>query len=185
MEFGKGLLVLLLVLVMFSDAELDDENSKNREDVGQKSNTGETDNEEEIADDDLETAFEQLREIRALRDTIFKLVPASNPFLRDSSIGKQRKGDSHNNEDEDDVDEEDDEDVISKEAALDADATNSWMKAVIAHTKEFKASEENERSLSDGIAAEFWAENEETVADIQDEEIVEPLTPEQQEGSVI
>lgn len=181
MELGKGLLVMLLVLVMFSDAEIGDENDriKNRKDVGQKSSPDEA--EDEIVEEDLENAFEHIREIKALRDTILKLIPGSNMFPRDVLLGKQRKGDSQGEENDDaDLD-----DAIAKDNSQETDVTNSWMKAMIAHVNEMKTIEGNDRNGDDDIGPDTWTDGETTIDNIAEEEIVVPLTPEQQEGSVI
>ncbi|XP_020706533.2 protein sel-1 homolog 1 [Athalia rosae] len=171
MKLGKGLLVLLLLLVMFSDAELE-ETLKKREDIDKKSSL--TD-EEEIVEDDLENTFEHLREIKVLRDTILKLVPTSHPFLRDVLRGKQRKGDSQD---------DDDEDVVQKEnlRETDMEAANSLIKSIVDRVKAMKNSDPNDRSLEEWDGVEFWGEDDISVTDFPEEENTIPLTPEQLEG---
>ncbi|XP_046480220.1 protein sel-1 homolog 1 [Neodiprion pinetum] len=187
MELGKGLLVLLLLLVMFSEAELD-EGLKKREDIGGSKKSGTSDDhDEEIVEEEMENAFEQLREIKALRDTILKLVPASNPFLRDV-VDKQRKGDSQ------DQDEDDDDDVASYTVVRSGskDPEIIRMEEMIAYAKQWKLEKKRERkrreqesrdrNLDDDIGIDSLEENDVSIADVPDEEIIVPLTPEQQEA---
>ena len=122
---------------------------------------------------DLENAFEQLRELKALRDTILKL----EPFLGEK-LPKQQKGDGEEND-------ETSETEVSQESPARMDWTqdpamrNAWMKAMLAHAKGSDKLELELKSIEDDDL-EAWNGEEEQ---IQEEQVEEPLTPEQQEGN--
>ncbi|XP_011697272.1 PREDICTED: protein sel-1 homolog 1 [Wasmannia auropunctata] len=157
-------LLLALFLVSSSAAELET-GSKKRGDITQKSNTNE-ETEEEVAIEDMESAFEQLRELSALRDTIMKLVPTSDPIYE--KIGKQtgRKEDGEGGKTE----------AASKETVENPGTRNVWMKTMIAQTKDTDSLVLNERPF-DEEDLESWEVQE---LYMLDEEVKEPLSAEQQ-----
>ncbi|XP_066586847.1 protein sel-1 homolog 1-like [Prorops nasuta] len=92
MKSTKSVFLTVLVLVMLTKAELNSE-FKKRRDINKKSNSNE-ETEDEVAAEYLENAFEQLRDLRALRDTILKLVPVTDPFFNEkvNKKGKDKSG---------------------------------------------------------------------------------------------
>lgn len=168
MESNRAVVFLLLLalFLLSSTAELES-SSKKRGDITQKSNSNE-ETEEEVAIEDMENAFEQLRELSALRDTILKLVPASDPIYE--KIGKQagRKEDGEAKAES-----------ASKEPLENPGTRNVWMKTMIAQTKDTDTLVINERPL-DEEDMESWEAQE--LYDTLEEEIQEPLSVEQQAG---
>ncbi|XP_015597864.1 protein sel-1 homolog 1 [Cephus cinctus] len=166
MKLFYGVVFLMLALVMVSNADEED-GLKKRGDITQKSNSNE-ESEDESSEEDLENAFEQLRELKALRDTILKLVPSSDPFLNDK-ITKQQKGDS-----------EDEPENAGKEPPENSPSRNVWMKAMIAQPKETDTSDS---SILQTLEEDDWDLPGEEGSDEQvEEEVQEPLTPKQQEA---
>lgn len=144
------------------------ENTKKRGDITQKSNSNE-ETEEEVAVEDMENAFEQLRELSALRDKILKLVPASDPIYDKISKQVNQKDDAEGKTE-----------TTDKENLLENPGTrNVWMKTMIAQTKDIDPSTINARQLEDEDI-ESWEE----LYDILDE-VQEPLSPEQQTGKFL
>lgn len=168
MEANGGVVFLLLLsLFLLSNAELES-SSKKRGDITQKSNSNE-ETEEEVAIEDMENAFEQLRELSALRDTILKLVPASDPIYE--KIGKQSTGRKEDGEGKTET--------TSKETLESPGTRNVWMKTMIAQTKDSDSLVINERSL-DEDDMESWEAQE--LYETLEEEVQEPLSMEQQAG---
>ncbi|XP_018355444.1 PREDICTED: protein sel-1 homolog 1 [Trachymyrmex septentrionalis] len=154
----------LLALFLLSTAELET-GSKKRGDITQKSNTNE-ETEEEVAIEDIENAFEQLRELSALRDTIMKLVPTSDPIYEklNKQTGKKEDGESKA-------------ETANKETLENPGTRNVWMKTMIAQTKDTDTIVLNERSL-DEEDMESWEDQE--LYETLEEEVQEPLSVEQQ-----
>jgi len=161
---GSVVFLLLLALFLLSTAEND---SKKRGDITQKSNTNE-ETEEEVAIEDMENAFEQLRELSALRDTIMKLVPTSDPIYEKMSKQTGRK-----------EEEESKTETTSKETLENPGTRNVWMKTMIAQTKDTDSLVINERSL-DEEDMESWEAQE--LYETLEEDVQEPLSMEQQAG---
>lgn len=149
--------LLLLALCLLSTAELET-GPKKRGDITQKSNSNE-ETEEEVAIEDMESAFEQLRELSALRDTILKLVPASETGRKEDGEGKTE--------------------AVSKETVENPGTRNVWMKTMIAQTKDTDSLVINERPL-DEEDMESWEAQE--LYETLEEEVQEPLSMEQQAG---
>lgn len=168
MGFNRDVVfLLLLALFLLGTAEQLESGSKKRGDITQKSNSNE-ETEEEVAIEDMENAFEQLRELSALRDTILKLVPASDPIYE--KIGKQtsRKEDGEGKTE-----------TTSKETLDNPGTRNVWMKTMIAQTKDTDSLVINERPL-DEEDMESWEAQE--LYETLEEEVQEPLSMEQQAG---
>jgi len=155
--------LLLLALFLLSTAEND---SKKRGDITQKSNTNE-ETEEEVVIEDMENAFEQLRELSALRDTIMKLVPTSDPIYEKQTGRKEE--------------EEGKTETTSKETLENPGTRNVWMKTMIAQTKDTDSLVINERSL-DEEDVESWDERHQELYETLEEDVQEPLSMEQQAG---
>ncbi|XP_072756107.1 protein sel-1 homolog 1 [Anoplolepis gracilipes] len=158
------LLFLGLSLALCAESE---SGSKKRGDITQKSNSNEETEDEIYAVEDVEDAFDQLRELSALRDTILKLVPASDPIYEKISkqVGKK---------DAESKTESPSKDTFKEE---NSGTRNVWMKTMIAETKETDPLVISKRQLDDEDM-ESW-ENQE-LFDMLEEEIQEPLSPEQQ-----
>lgn len=170
MKSNIGVPILLLFLASCSrfNAELESD-TKKRGDITQKSNSNE-ETEEDVTNEDMENAFEQLRELRALRETILKLVPASDTLMNEK-VSKHRKEDAENKVDS-----------VSKEETLENSGTrNVWMKTMIAQTKDVDPLDINSKQL-DEEDMEAW-ENHEQYESLE-EEIQEPLSPAQQAGKL-
>lgn len=165
MKLLTKIIILLFALVMLSNAELED-GLKERDDITQKSKSDE-ESEDEIIESDLESVFEQQRQLKELHDTVLKFVPALDPFLNDK-VAKQQNADS-----------QDDVETLSKKTAQDLAMRNVWTNAVIAHSIAMDAKEQNvPTSEEDGL--ESWSES--GLDNDFEEEIQEPLTPQQQEA---
>lgn len=149
MKLRKELILLLLVMSVTSESVI----SKKRSD------TSEEETEEDVSLE--ENAFEHLQELKALHDTILKIVPASEPYLNDKII-KQKE------ETENELKTKDENSVMK----------NVWMKAMIAQTKNIDLPNNNLRIEEED--SEVW--NDEEQLEAFNEETQEPLTPEQQEG---
>ena len=119
--------------------------------------------------EDAENAFEQLRELKALRDTILKL----EPFLGEK-LQRQKKGEGED-DGESSEKEKSQEPPITMDWTQDPVLRNAWMKAMLAHAKD-PDTQVSESKSSEEEELEAWNEEE------QVEEVQEPLTPEQQEG---
>lgn len=164
---GSVLLLLFLALFLRSNAELEGA-AKKRGDVAQKSNSNE-ETEEDVTNEDMENAFEQLRELRALRETILKLVPSSDALMNEK-VNKHRKEDADSKVES-----------ASKEAPESPGTRNVWMKTMIAQTKDIDSVDINSKQL-DEEDMEAW-ENHEQYETLE-EEVQEPLSPEQQAGKL-
>lgn len=165
---GGVVFLLLLALCLLSTAELET-GPKKRGDITQKSNSNE-ETEEEVAIEDMENAFEQLRELSALRDTILKLVPASDPIYKEISKQTGRKDDGEGKTE-----------AASKETVENPGTKNVWMKTMIAQTKDTDSLVLNERPL-DEEDMESWEAQE--LYETLEEEVQEPLSMEQQAGTL-
>lgn len=172
MKSNEGAVFLLFLAFLSLALCTESENgSKKRGDITRQKSNSKEETEEETAVEDMENAFERLHELSVLRDTILKLVPASDPIYE--KISKQ-------------VDEGKDEE--SKTETLESSSketlenlptrTNVWTKTMIAETKEQDLGI-NERQFDDEDM-ESW-ENQE-LFDMIEEEIQEPLSPEQRTG---
>lgn len=162
---GSAVFLLFLALSLALCAE-SERGTKKRGDLAQKSNSNE-ETEEEVAAEDMESAFEQLRELSALRDTILKLVPATDPIYE--KISKQGGG----------KDAESKTESPSKETLESPGTRSVWMKTMIAETKDTESVLLSGRQLDDEDM-ESW-ENQE-LFEMLEEEIQEPLSAEQQAG---
>ena len=164
---GRMVFLPFLALFLLSTAELET-GSKKRGDITQKSNTNE-ETEEEVAIEDIENAFEQLRELSALRDTIMKLVPTSDPIYEkiNKQTGKKEDGESKT-------------EPANKETLENPGTRNVWMKTMIAQTKDTDSIVLNERPL-DEEDMESWEAQE--LYETLEEEVQEPLSVEQQAGT--
>ncbi|XP_012242125.1 HMG-coA reductase degradation 3 [Bombus vancouverensis nearcticus] len=152
MKLRKELILLLLVMSAASESDV----SKKRSDTS-----------EEEAEEDVsleENAFEHLQELKALHDSILKIVPANEPYLNDK-ITKRKEGTENEPKTKD-------ESPVMK---------NVWMKTMIAQTKNIDLPNSNLRIEEEDN--ETWGE-EEQLEPLSDEP-QEPLTPEQQEAELI
>ncbi|EFN84030.1 hypothetical protein EAI_02759 [Harpegnathos saltator] len=161
MKSNVGVLFLLLFLVscLQSNAELES-TAKKRGDITQKSNSND-ETEEDVTNEDMENAFEQLRELRALRETILKLVPASDSLINEKVNNKHRKEDTDGKVDS-----------VNKEPLESSGTSNVWMKTMIAQTKDMDPLDINSKQL-DEEDMEAW-ENHEQYETLE-EEVQEPL----------
>ncbi|CAD1475233.1 unnamed protein product, partial [Heterotrigona itama] len=153
MKLRKELILLLLVMSAASESVV----SKKRSDTS-----------EEEAEEDVsleENAFEHLQELKALHDTILKIVPASEPSYLDDKITKRKE------ETENDPKTKDESPVMR----------NVWMKTMMAQTKNIDLPNSNLRIEEEDN--EVW--NEEEQFEPLSEETQEPLTPKQQEAELI
>ncbi|XP_071558269.1 protein sel-1 homolog 1 isoform X2 [Temnothorax nylanderi] len=166
---GGVVFLLLLALFRLSTAELET-GSKKRDDITQKSNSNE-ETEEEVAIEDMENAFEQLRELSALRDRILKLVPASDPIYEKISKQTARTASGRKEYGEGKTE------AASKETLENPGTRNVWMKTMIAQTKDTDSLVINERPL-DEEDMESWEAQE--LYDTLEEEVQEPMSLEQQ-----
>ncbi|XP_011257154.1 protein sel-1 homolog 1 [Camponotus floridanus] len=164
MSNGGAAFLLFLTLSLALCAELES-GSKKRGDITQKSNSNE-ETDEEVAED-LETAFEQIRELTALRDTIMKMVPTSDPLYE--KINKQvgRKEAESKTESQ-----------ASKETLESPGPRSVWMKTMIAETKDTDPLVIGRQLDNEDI--ESWDNRELLERLLNEEEIQEPLSPEQQ-----
>lgn len=166
MKSNKSIVFLLfLASFLLCTAELENV-SKKRGDIAQKSNSNE-ETDEEVAVEDMENTFEQLRELKALRDTILKLVP-SDPLINEK-IDKHRKDDTESKTE-----------TVSKETLENSGTKNVWMKTMIAQTKDVDSLGISGKQLDDEDIEITWEDHEQYEA--LEEEIQEPLSPEQQTG---
>lgn len=149
MKLRKELILLLLVMSAASESDV----SK------KQSDTSEEEAEEDVSLE--ENAFEHLQELKALHDSILKIVPANEPYLNDK-ITKKKEGTENEPKTRD-------ESPVMK---------NVWMKTMIAQTKNIDLPNSNLRIEEEDN--ETWGE-EEQLEPLSDEP-QEPLTPEQQEG---
>lgn len=162
MKPNQSVLLFLLALVMFSIADTENEEKK-RGDITQKSNSNEQ-IEEEAMLEDLENVIQQLRELKALEESMLKLVP--DHFLNEK-ISKQNKEES-----------ESESDNAFKELQI-----NTGLKeAQLWLDKMSRFKDTNVQSVEDEDLA-FWADLEQHEQyENSEAEIREPLTPEQQEA---
>lgn len=168
MKPNVGALILLLFLTscLRSIAE---SVTKKRGDITQKSNSNE-ETEEDVTNEDIDNAFEQLRELRQLRETILKLVPASDSLINEK-VSKHKKEDAESKVDS-----------VSKETLENSGTRNVWMKTMIAQTKDIDPLDINSKQL-DEEDMEAWENHEQY--DTLEEEVQEPLSPEQQAGKLL
>lgn len=165
MKSNEGAAFLLfLALSLALCAELEN-GSKKRGDITQKSNSNE-ETDEEVAVEDLENAFEHIRELTALRDTIMKMVPTSDPIYEKISKQVGRKEAESKTESQ------------AKET-LENPGTRIWMKTMIAETKDTDSMVIGRRQF-DNEDVESWDNQELDI--LLEEEVQEPLSPEQQAG---
>lgn len=151
MKLRKEFILLLLVMSVACEV------SKKRSDAS-----------EDEAEDEVnlkENALEGLQELKALRDTILKIVPAYEPHPNDKILN--RKDENAENESE-----PKEESPVMK---------NMWMKALIARTKNVDLPNSNIKIEEEDLEA--WSEDGQL--ELLNEEAEEPLTPEQQEAEQI
>ncbi|XP_029674131.1 protein sel-1 homolog 1 [Formica exsecta] len=170
MKFNEGAVFLLFLAFLSLALCAESENgSKKRGDITRQKSNSKEETEEEAAVEDMENAFERLHELSVLRDTILKLVPASDPIYEKISKQVGRKDEESKTETLESP---------SKETLENPPGTrnNVWMKTMIAETKDPDLVI-NGRQFDDEDM-ESW-ENQE-LFDILEEAIQEPLSPEQQ-----
>lgn len=162
----NAVLLLFVPLFLLSSAVLATGSKKRGGDITQKSNSNdETD--EEITREDIENAFEQLRELRALRDTLLKSVPTSESLMTEK-ISNHRKDETDNKAEAD-----------SKENFDNLGTKNVWMKTMIAQSKNM-----NFLNLDGGQSDSEDTDTLENYDKLTDEVIQEPLSPEQEKGKL-
>lgn len=172
---SNGGAVFLLFLAFLSLAlctESENGSKKRGESITRQKSNSKEETEEETAVEDMENAFERLHELSVLRDTILKLVPASDPIYEKISKQVGRKDEESKTETLESP---------SKETLENPPGTrnNVWMKTMIAETTKDSDLVINERQFDDEDM-ESW-ENQE-LFDMVEEEIQEPLSPEQRTG---
>ncbi|XP_053995443.1 protein sel-1 homolog 1 [Hylaeus anthracinus] len=153
MKLRKELLLLLLVMSVSSESEV----SKKQSEAS-----------DEEAEEDVsleENVFEHLRELKALHDTILKMVPASEPYLSEK-ITKRK--------------EEVENEPKTKEES--SGMRNLWIRAMIAQAKVINSPNSNLRIEED--ETKTWSE-EEQLESLNEETAQEPLSPEQEEAEQI
>lgn len=159
MKPNQSVLLFLLALVMFSIAETEN-GAKKRSDITQKSNSKEETEDKTV--EDVENVFEHLHELKALRESILKFVPDA---LLNEKIPKQIKEESES-EPEEPVEN------TLRNAEL-------WMKTMISQSKDMDLMDTNMQSIEDEDLTS-WVDEEQY--ENSEEEVREPLTPEQEEG---
>ncbi|XP_043471478.1 protein sel-1 homolog 1 [Leptopilina heterotoma] len=160
--------LLFTLLIVYVNSEF--ENAlKKRGDATKKSQASEeSDDEKEKEMDDLEIDIEKLRKMTTLKDTLF--------FLSEK-LQKHQKGDG-DKEDEDDSKTERFQDSSTRiDWTQDAALRSSWMKDIIAHTKDSDLPE-SELKPFESAGMEGWN----VVESLADEQVQESLTPEEQEA---
>ncbi|CAL7941971.1 unnamed protein product [Xylocopa violacea] len=151
MKLRKELIILLLVMSVASEPEV----SKKRSDTS-----------DEEAEEDVsleENAFEHLQELKALHDTILKIVPASEPYPNDKITKRKEKAENE-----------------PKPKEESPAMRNVWMKAMIAQTKNLDVPNSNLKIEEEDIKA--WSERQ---LEWLSEVVGEPLTPAQREAEEI
>lgn len=147
-----------ILLVLFFVVAKGDVQDGAKTEVNQKSSdSNNEESEEQVAMEDLENAFEQLRELKALRDTLMKLVPTGDSLLSEKLSKEFLSGDKK------DETEKGEDDILGE----DKETSKSWIKS--------EQSSEDDKKEDDEESG--W----ENVEQDRVEETV-PLTPEQQEG---
>ncbi|XP_043669581.1 protein sel-1 homolog 1 [Vespula pensylvanica] len=159
MKPNQSVLLFLLALVMFSIAETEN-GAKKRSDITQKSNSKEETEDKTV--EDVENVFEHLHELKALRESILKFVPDA---LLNEKIPKQIKEESES-EPEEPVEN------TLRNAEL-------WMKTMISQSKDMDLMDTNMQSIEDEDLTS-WVDEEQY--ENSEEEVREPLTPEQEEA---
>ncbi|KAF7398575.1 hypothetical protein HZH66_006472 [Vespula vulgaris] len=159
MKPNQSVLLFLLALVMFSIAETEN-GAKKRSDITQKSNSKEETEDKTV--EDVENVFEHLHELKALRESILKFVPDA---LLNEKIPKQIKEESES-EPEEPVEN------TLRNAEL-------WMKTMISQSKDIDLMDTNMQSIEDEDLTS-WVDEEQY--ENSEEEVREPLTPEQEEA---
>ncbi|KAF7401284.1 hypothetical protein HZH68_007104 [Vespula germanica] len=159
MKPNQSVLLFLLALVMFSIAETEN-GAKKRNDITQKSNSKEETEDKTV--EDVENVFEHLHELKALRESILKFVPDA---LLNEKIPKQIKEESES-EPEEPVEN------TLRNAEL-------WMKTMISQSKDMDLMDTNMQSIEDEDLTS-WVDEEQY--ENSEEEVKEPLTPEQEEA---
>ncbi|KOC64305.1 Protein sel-1 like protein 1 [Habropoda laboriosa] len=156
MKLRKELLLLLLVMSAASESDV----PRKRSDAS-----------EEEAEEDVkleENAFERLQELKALHDTILKIVPASEPYLN-NKITKRKE-------------EVENEPKTKEESPV---MRNFWMKTMIAQTKNIDLPNSNLRIEVEDTEERTQEDTEEEQLEPLTEETQEPLTVAQQEAEQI
>ncbi|XP_011305407.1 protein sel-1 homolog 1 [Fopius arisanus] len=123
----------------------------------------------DVGIEDLTDVFEQLRELRALRDSMLKLVPVANPFS-DDTITKQPKESIISDE----------ESSVEKDSSLNSNK-NAALRELLKAAKKIGLRPVPEFSSSESPIPSWEEESEEDYSELE-EEPQEPLTPEQQEA---
>ncbi|KAL2712397.1 protein sel-1 1 [Vespula squamosa] len=159
MKPNQSVLLFLLALVMFSIAETEN-GAKKRSDITQKSNSKEETEDKTV--EDVENVFEHLHELKALRESILQFVPDA---LLNEKIPKHIKEESES-ESEEPVEN------TLRNAEL-------WMKTMISQSKDIDLIDTNIQSIEDEDLTS-WVDEEQY--ENSEEEMKEPLTPEQQEA---
>lgn len=159
MKPNQCVILFLLPLVMFSIAETEN-GAKKRDDITQKSNS-EEETEDKIVED-VENVLERLHELKALHESILKFIP--DAFLNEK-IPKQLKEESESESEE-----------PAENTLKDGEL---WMKTMISQSKAIDVMNTNMQSVEDEDLTS-WVDQEQYQN--SEEEVKEPLTPEQQEG---
>ncbi|XP_050458640.1 protein sel-1 homolog 1 [Cataglyphis hispanica] len=165
---GGAVFLLFLAFLSLALCTESENGSKKRGDITRQKSNSKEETEEETAVEDMENAFERLHELSVLRDTILKLVPASDPIYEKISKQVGRKDEESKTE----TLESSSKETLENPSGI---QTNVWTKTMIAKTEEQDLSI-NERQFDDEDV-ESW-ENQE-LFDMIEEEIQEPLSPEQ------
>lgn len=166
MEFNRSVALLLFLAFFLScTAELGS-GAKKRGDITQKSNSNEeTEKEEDITVEEIESTFEQLRELGALHDTILKLAIADPIHEKISKqIGKKDGAEGKT-------------ETTNKETLESSAVKNVW--SMISQAKDIEPLDISGRHL-DEEDIESWDQD---VYELE-EEIQEPLSPEEQAGKI-
>lgn len=175
---GVALCFLLLMLFLSCCCTAAEPGSgatgKKRGDITQKSQNNNdepsTEKEEDITVEEIESTFEQLRELGALHDTILKLAIA-DPLHE--KIGKQIGKKQDNG-----ADGKTETAAGSKETLDSTTVKNMW--SVISQAKDMEPLDISGRRQLDEEDMEFW----DHVTHETEEEIQEPLSPEEQAGEI-
>lgn len=152
MKLRKELVLLFLVMSVSSQSEV----SK------KQSDTSDEEAEEDVSLEEI--VFERLQAIKALQETILKMVPASELYPNDKIAKKKEEAEN--------------EPKTKEESSA---MRNVWMKAMITQIKNIDLPNNNLRIEEDD--AEVWSEEEQL--EPLNEETEEPLNPEQQEAEQI
>ncbi|XP_035733239.1 protein sel-1 homolog 1-like [Vespa mandarinia] len=159
MKPNQSVLLFLFALVMFSIAETEN-GAKKRSDITRKTNSKEETEDKTV--EDVENVFEHLHELKALHESILKFVPDA---LLNEKIPKQIKEESES----------------ESEEPVENTLRNGelWMKTMISQSKDMDLMNTNMQSIEDEDLTS-WVDEEQY--ENSEEEVREPLTPEQQEA---